>query len=73
MFAVSAIGGASGLIEGNGEQVLIQLYGVAVTVGYSAVATFVILMIIKAVMGLRVSEEEEREGMDIHEHGESIA
>ena len=73
VFAVSAIGGASGLIEGNAEQVLIQLYGVAVTVAYSAVATFVILMIIKAVMGLRVSEEEEREGMDIRQHGESIA
>ena len=73
VFAVSAVGGASGLIEGNGGQVLTQLYGVAVTIAYSAVATFVILMVVKAVMGLRVSEDEEREGMDIRQHGESIA
>ena len=73
VFAVSAVGGASGLIEGNGGQVLTQLYGVAVTVVYSAVATYVILMVLKAVMGLRVSEDEEREGMDIRQHGESIA
>ena len=64
---------APGLIDGNGAQILIQLYGVAVTIVYSAVATFVILMIVKAVMGLRVSEDEEREGMDIRQHGESIA
>ena len=73
VFAVSSVGGASGLIEGNGAQILIQLYGIAVTVAYSAVATFVILRVIKAVMGLRVSEDEEREGMDIRQHGESIA
>ena len=73
VFAVAEIGGASGLIEGNGAQVLTQLYGIAATVVYSAVATFIILMIVKAVMGLRVSEDEEREGMDIRQHGESIA
>ncbi len=73
VFAVSAVGGASGLVEGNGAQILTQLYGVAATVAYSGVATFVILMIVKAVMGLRVSEDEEREGMDIRQHGESIA
>ena len=73
VFTVAEIGGASGLIEGNGAQVLTQLYGIAATVVYSAVATFIILMIVKAVMGLRVSEDEEREGMDIRQHGESIA
>ncbi len=73
VFAVSAVGGTSGLIEGNGAQILTQLYGVAVTIAYSAVATFIILMLVKAVMGLRVSEDEEREGMDIRQHGESIA
>ncbi len=73
VFAVEAIGGAAGLIDGNPGQVLTQAYGVVVTIVYSGVASLVILMIIKAVIGLRVSEEEEREGLDIRLHGESVA
>ncbi len=72
VFAVEAIGGAPGLLEGNPGQVLIQVYGVAVTIGYTAIASLIILLIVKAAIGLRVGEEDEREGLDIRLHGESI-
>ncbi len=73
VFAAEAIGGSAGLIEGNPGQVLTQAYGIVVTIVYSGVASLIILMIIKGVIGLRVSEEEEREGLDIRLHGESVA
>ena len=72
VFAVEAIGGTPGLLEGNPGQVLIQVYGVAVTIGYTAIASLIILLIVKAAIGLRVGEEDEREGLDIRLHGESI-
>jgi Amt family ammonium transporter len=53
-------------------QFLIQLQGVAVTVIYGFVASYVILKIIDMTIGLRVTEEQEREGLDITLHGESI-
>jgi Amt family ammonium transporter len=53
-------------------QFLIQLKGVAVTVVYGFVASFLILKIIDMTIGLRVTEEQEREGLDISLHGESI-
>ncbi len=73
VFAVEAIGGAPGLLEGNPGQVVTQLYGVGVTIVYCAVMSAVILLIVKAVIGLRVSEEDEREGLDIRLHGERVA
>ncbi len=65
VFAVKGIGGA----EGN---VLLQLKGAMFTVVYSGVLTFIILKVVDAVMGLRVPEEEEREGLDVTQHGERI-
>jgi len=56
-----------------GGQVLTQLYSVAVTMAYTALATFVILKAIDPTSGLRVTEESEREGLDIRAHGESVA
>ncbi len=73
VFALDAIGGAPGLIDGNPGQVPLQVYGIAVTIAYCAVASAVILMVIKATIGLRVNEEDEREGLDISLHGESVA
>ncbi|MFZ5466041.1 MAG: ammonium transporter [Pseudomonadota bacterium] len=67
-FAVEAIGGVAG---GMG-QVVTQIVGVAITVVYVAVLTFVILKVIDMVMGLRVSEEQEREGLDTALHGERV-
>ncbi|MDP2961154.1 MAG: ammonium transporter [Sulfurimicrobium sp.] len=74
VFAVKAIGGdaASGLIDGNGGQVITQLLGVGATVVYTAVASYIILKVIDMVIGLRVSEEEEREGLDVSLHGERV-
>jgi Amt family ammonium transporter len=52
-------------------QVWIQLKGVLITIVWSAVVAFVAFKIADLVIGLRVSEEEEREGLDINAHGES--
>jgi Amt family ammonium transporter len=75
VFAVEAVGGAGkkGLIDGNPGQVLTQFYGVAVTIVYDAVVSFILLKLIDVTIGLRVTEDEEREGLDITQHGESVA
>jgi len=62
----------SGLIEGNPQQLLIQLYGVAVTLVWSTGATFVLLKLVGAFVPLRVSREHELEGLDITQHGEAL-
>uniref|UniRef100_UPI00258CA710 ammonium transporter n=1 Tax=Achromobacter sp. TaxID=134375 RepID=UPI00258CA710 len=72
VFAVKAIGGTAGVLEGNTMQLLIQAKGVAVTIGYDAVVTWVILKVVDMLLGLRVSEEQEREGLDISLHGEQV-
>jgi Amt family ammonium transporter len=72
VFAVEAIGGTKGALEGNGGQILKQIYGIAGTVIWCGVATFVILMVIKFTIGLRVSEEEEADSLDLRLHGESV-
>jgi Amt family ammonium transporter len=74
VFAVEAIGGEGkkGLIDGNGGQVLTQLWGCLVCIAWCAVATFVILKIVDLVIGLRVTTEEEVEGLDINLHGETV-
>jgi Amt family ammonium transporter len=59
-------------VDGSLKQVLIQLTGVATTVIYGFIASYVILIVIDKTIGLRVSEEQEREGLDISLHGESI-
>ncbi|MBH63474.1 MAG: ammonia channel protein [Alphaproteobacteria bacterium] len=72
VFAVEAIGGTAGALEGNVRQIGTQIYGIIATIVYCAVASFVLLKIIDAVVGLRVDEEQEREGLDIALHGESV-
>ena len=72
VFAVEAIGGTPGMLEGNAGQVFIQLEGIVATIVYCAIATFVILKIVGAVMGLRVDEETEIGGLDLNLHGETI-
>ncbi len=74
VFAVEAVGGEGkkGLIDGNAAQVLTQLWGCLVTMAWCAVATFVILKAIDAMIGLRVTVEEEVEGLDINLHGETV-
>jgi Amt family ammonium transporter len=83
-FGVHGLGGtwgalASGIfavtlgtgIETNGQQILVQLRGIGFTMVYAPLATFVILYVLKLVMGLRVSDEEEYEGLDVSQHSES--
>ena len=72
VFAVEAIGGTKGVLEGNVAQLWIQFYGILATIIWCAVATFVILMIIRVTMGLRVDEQTEVEGLDIRLHGEVV-
>jgi len=81
-FGVHGIGGIIGAlltgvfvskeISGVDGSVLTQLKGVAFTVIYGFAASFVILKIVDMTIGLRVTEEQEREGLDISLHGESI-
>jgi ammonium transporter, Amt family len=72
VFASAAIGGSSGLIEGNPGQLLIQLYGIAVTLLWSGAATFILLKAVGALVPLRVSLQQELEGLDISQHGEAL-
>jgi ammonium transporter, Amt family len=72
VFATASIGGTSGLIEGNPRQLLIQLYGVAVTFAWSGGVTYVLLKLVSAFIPLRVSREHELEGLDISQHGEAL-
>ena len=66
----AAFGGAEGLFKGNAEQLVDQLVAVIATIVYSFVVTYVILRILDATLGLRVSEDEEIVGVDVTEHGE---
>jgi Amt family ammonium transporter len=59
-----------GLLYGNPGQVLIQILSVVVTIVYDAIATFVILIVVKVLTGLRVSPEEEIAGLDSSQHRE---
>jgi Amt family ammonium transporter len=72
VFAIEAIGGTAGALEGNAGQILIQIEGIVATIAWSAGATAVILLILKAVMGLRVDTEAEIEGLDLAIHGETV-
>jgi Amt family ammonium transporter len=71
LFAVAAVGGANGLFFGNPGQLTTQLIGIAATWAYAFIVTFIILKVLDATMGLRVTEDEEVQGLDISQHGES--
>ena len=72
VFAIEAYGGTAGLIEGNAAQVLNQAIGVGTVFVYDVVVTLILLKIVDMVIGLRVSEDVEREGLDLALHGETI-
>ena len=69
--SVNSLG--KGLFFGNPGQVWIQIEGIAVTIAWTAIVSWIILMIAKVLVGLRPSEQEEEEGLDISQHGESVA
>ena len=60
----------SGVLEGNGHQLLNQLVGIAIAWVIAIVGTLVLLFIVDKVVGLRVSEEHEGQGLDLSQHGE---
>ena len=80
VFAVSAVNPifkdsqgnamASGLIEGNPRQLLNQLVGVLISWVLAIVGTLIILKVVDLTIGLRISEEEEVQGLDLSQHGE---
>jgi len=70
LFATAAIGGTDGLFFGNPGQFTTQLISVVAAWVYSFGVTFIILKVLDAVMGLRVSEEDEVQGLDLSLHGE---
>jgi ammonium transporter, Amt family len=59
-----------GLVDGHAGQVVNQAIGTAIAWGLAIVGTLIILKICDATIGLRVSAEEEREGLDLSMHGE---
>ena len=83
-FGVHGVGGFTGALLtglfadktinplGDGASVLKQLAGLACVIAWSAVVTFLILVICKYTTGLRVTEEEEIEGLDTSQHGEML-
>ena len=70
LFAEAAIGGTDGAFFGNVEQLLRQAISIVVALVFSFVVTYVIAVIIDRTMGLRVSEDEERRGLDVSLHEE---
>jgi Amt family ammonium transporter len=61
---------ASGVLEGNAHQLVNQVVGVAIAWALAIAGTWVILKIVDATIGLRVSDEEEIQGLDLSQHGE---
>ena len=75
VFATQAITGAAdpvGLIDGNGGQIVTQLLGVVTTIVFVGVGTVIILKVVDLIVGLRVPEEVERDGLDLALHGEAV-
>ncbi|MGQ8773032.1 ammonium transporter AmtB [Serratia sp. NA_112.1] len=72
VFTSASLGG-TGYAEGvtMGHQVWIQLLSVVITLVWSGVAAFIAFKVAGAIVGLRVPEEQEREGLDVNSHGES--
>jgi ammonium transporter, Amt family len=73
VFASKAVNpaGNDGLLYGNPSLLTTQLIAVGVTVVFAAAGSAVILLALKAIMGLRVNQEEERQGLDLSQHSET--
>ncbi|UCG55549.1 MAG: ammonium transporter [Dehalococcoidia bacterium] len=72
IFATLAVNprGASGLIEGNGTQVLIQLVSIVTVAAFAFAGTWILARLIDMMIGLRVGQKEEMVGLDLSQHGE---
>jgi len=72
VFAVEQYGGTAGLIDGNAMQVINQIEGIVIVFVYDAVVSLIILKVVDIFIGLRVTDEVEREGLDLALHGETV-
>jgi Amt family ammonium transporter len=71
VFATAAVQPAfTGLLEGNGLQLVHQIVAVGATIGYAVVATFVIVKVVDVILGIRVKAADEALGLDLSVHGE---
>jgi Amt family ammonium transporter len=70
VFAVEAIGGTAGLLEGNAAIMGPQVVSVVAAITFSFIVAFAILKVIDATIGLRVTDTEEERGLDLSEHAE---
>ncbi|MBC8163022.1 MAG: ammonium transporter [Roseiflexaceae bacterium] len=72
VFATTSVNSAGfdGLIYGNPGLLLNQAIAVVVSAGYAAIVTFILVKIVNATVGIRVTEQEERNGLDATQHGE---
>ncbi len=71
VFSAASLGGVKGGDYSIGSQLIVQAEGVLITMVWSSVVAFICFKIVDMVMGLRVTEEAEREGLDITSHGET--
>jgi Amt family ammonium transporter len=72
VFALNQYGGTPGLIEGNFMQPVYQAIGIGTVFIYDCIVTLIILKLVDRVIGLRVPEEVERDGLDLALHGETV-
>ena len=72
VFALKEVGGTAGAIQGNLAQLWIQAEGVGIVIVFDVIASLILYKIVDLVIGLRVTTEEEVEGLDISLHGEVV-
>jgi ammonium transporter, Amt family len=72
IFGSQTFGAAPGLLEGNANQLWIQIAGCAIVAGWCAILSFLILFVIDKALGLRVDKQTEVEGLDLNLHGEVV-
>jgi ammonium transporter, Amt family len=72
VFCAKSLGGAGfgGDISSIGAQLMVQIVGVGATIVYTGIISFIILKVLDVIMGLRVTDDEESEGLDLSQHGE---
>ena len=72
VFCAEFLGGAGfgGDITSISDQITVQAVGVGATIVYTGIVSFIILKVLDGIMGLRVTDDEESEGLDLSQHGE---